>query len=350
MKALGVDIFAGGFSAGVEKHFEVWGHLEHAPYGESTVKLNRPGWMYQAGGPRSWADVTGPVDFIYCNPPCAPYSQAAAGRAMAWHEDPRLQCARDCVGLLYEIHPQVLAIESVVEAWTKGRDFWLTMAKRAGNDLGYSTTVLLHDASRLGVPQRRKRVFFVFHKVDLGGTFEDENPTPEVSVAQAFKGLRIQTKRAWDVRLPERLEKLWHASKPGEKLFQAYDRLYPDPPRNARGQAEGRPGFLVRRLPWEEPAGVLLGGSLIHPKEPRYLYREELNALATFPSDWAWPSGMGFAEASTLASRGVAPKVGEWLARNVRKALERGRRLNRTSIGVMDLRTGVQYDELEEEG
>src|SRR5260370_23897113 len=77
--ALGVYIFGGGFTVGVKRAgFRVLGHLEDGPFGVSTAKRNHPelsGHIHT--DPASWPlDQFGMVDFVYGNPPCAPWSQA----------------------------------------------------------------------------------------------------------------------------------------------------------------------------------------------------------------------------------------------------------------------------------
>jgi hypothetical protein len=42
MKAIGSYIFAGGFTIGVKKHFDIEAHLEGDGYGADTFSLNYP--------------------------------------------------------------------------------------------------------------------------------------------------------------------------------------------------------------------------------------------------------------------------------------------------------------------
>ncbi len=79
MKAIGSHIFAGGFTIGVKKHFNVLAHFEGDGYGADTFSLNYPEIPVFVG-PENWP--TGDykdVDFIYGNPPCAPWSTLGSG-------------------------------------------------------------------------------------------------------------------------------------------------------------------------------------------------------------------------------------------------------------------------------
>src|SRR3972149_1935249 len=95
LTAVGVHVFAGGFSLGIGPYFTVTDHLEGAATWERTVKHNLP-------TVRQWNPKTQwPVDrlrkdppaLLYANPPCAPFS-SIGGRSFGrhWSVDPRLGC------------------------------------------------------------------------------------------------------------------------------------------------------------------------------------------------------------------------------------------------------------------
>lgn len=78
LKALGVHIYAGGFTLGVSKHFEPLGHLEEGKkgYGSPSAKMNFP-WLPMISGTENWKPFIqdlvgrrGKPDLVYCNPPC----------------------------------------------------------------------------------------------------------------------------------------------------------------------------------------------------------------------------------------------------------------------------------------
>lgn len=357
MKAIGADIFAGGFSVGVLRHFDVLAHFEHGPYGAESVGLNLPEVKLHPD-PKTWPRTPRypgqreRTRYIYANPPCAPFSGASAGRATAWHEDPRLNCFWDCFQLLGDIQPDIMTIESVTNSWFHAGNFSRNLAREAAEH-GYATTVLLHDAQFLGVPQVRKRVFYVFHKV----AFTPVPPTFDklMTIAQVFKGLKIpaasKKRFAEAVIPPERHHRWLRETPPGGRLAKRFNQLVTDPVITAEGRVKGRPSFLFTRLPWDRPCGVLMGGNtMFHPTENRSLYPEELHAVGTFPADWKWPERFRLANIAIQLSQGVMPKVGEWIAASVVQSIERGKRLNRPFLAVQDLRLAPgSYTILEED-
>lgn len=351
-RALGAHIYAGGFTVGVSKHFDVACHLEHAAYGREVVGLNFPDLPVHAGGPDAWPDPAswpkrgpGRIRFAYANPPCAIWSGASAGRHCSWEDDPRLKVHHDVFDHFLRIGPDVFAMESVTAVFTKGRAHVDALAESAAAE-GYSFTSVLHDAQHLGVPQARKRCFLTFHRVEVDWTFPEFGPVTTVREAlskvklrkpvyetdlnsAAWCGNRNGPKNGW-IKLAE-------VAKPGESLHRVFDRLYPDAPRDARGHVTGRPGFVHRRAPLDAPSNVIMADNTIHPTEMRVLHQDEISALCGFPREWKWPTGLKYDDVGGFASRGVMPPVGEWLAADVARAIERGKRLNRPKSWVLDV-------------
>lgn len=344
--AIGVDVFAGGLSVGVQRHFNVVAHYEHGAYGANVVRLNHPEIrLFQSASewPRAprFPGRRERVRFIFANPPCAPWSSSSAGRSCPWHADPRVQMFRDAVDLLPSIGPDVLAVESVTNAWTIDDSWGRELAK----------TVLLHDAQWLGVPQARRRLFYVFHRVAVAWLTPDF--TRRTTVREAWRGLRVpaSTKKTWDATISQTYRALALETRQGETMAKAFNRLYPEPELNHRGQVKGRPSFLVRRLALDKPSCVVLGEQkLIHPTENRVLYPEELAALVGFPRDYRWPTDERLSKIALMMSQGVSPIVGAWLAEGVAASIERSKRLNRPFLAVQDYRTAPgSYHVLDED-
>lgn len=335
--ALGAHIYAGGFTVGVRKHFNVVGHLEHDGYGQKVVQLNYPQLPVYTGGPANWPKTWPKGDdrirFVYANPPCAIWSAASAGREVEWYDDPRLELHRDIFNLLGEVHPDVMAMESVTNMWAKGQEHVERLAAEA-DKLGFSTTVVMHDAQWLNVAQTRKRMFVVFHRVEIPWQL----PTfkPPQTVRQLFSKLKPST-QGYDPTLWKRFDKWAKLAQPGERLARVFDRHNPEPELNERGHKIGRPGFLYYRLPWDKPANALLGYTCLHPDEHRFLTQQEAAAICSFPASYKWPEGT-FSEITNYMARGVMPKVGEWLAKNVAAALEQDKRTNASSFEMLDIR------------
>jgi site-specific DNA-cytosine methylase len=317
--ALGANIFAGGFSLGVSKHFKLLGHLEHDDYGAATSSRNLKVPIYV--GTDQWPDKL-PVrklDFLYSNPPCAIWSVASGRDGDNWRQDPRLQRIRDIFALVKRYQPDVWCWESVCQAFSKGREFVEELADEA-KKLGYSATYLLIDAAYLGTPQHRKRFFLVLHRVAIDWKAPPFSHTR--TAGEALRGIKPDMTRISN--LGNRIEgKILKHTKPGELLSRVYDRIIKKPKLGSRGQKLGRPSFLKRRLDPKVPATTVIGNAMFHPTANRFLAVNETAALCGYPQSWSWPKSDGH----NLIARGVMPPVGEWLARHVAAAVKRKKKI-----------------------
>lgn len=318
--AVGAYIFAGGFTLGVRKHFDVLAHLEDGPYGVETALRNRLVREVHTD-PGTWptSELAGKVDFLYANPPCAPWSRASEGRATHWTDDPRLDAVRRTYGLLVALGPRVWAWESVRPAWMHGRELVESIA-RGGAARGYSATVLLVDGLRHGIAQRRPRFFLVLHRrpIDWEPTgLRRERTVGEVLASAKLRGGTVAPLCDGFVRLLRRMRD------DEIDLRQAFDRL--NAAKIARAAAanvhvSGRPSFLTRRLRADRPSLIITGGAhLIHPTEDRYLSVEEEAALCGYPRSFKFHGSVGKQYAQV--AQAVMPPVAEYLARTVAGSL-----------------------------
>lgn len=319
--AVGVYVFAGGFTLGVREHFDVKAHFEESMYGVKTSLNANPG-LEVFDKEQFWPldRYTGKVDFMYCNPPCAPFSQAGAtmrGGTNAWKTDPRLKCWRNCFVALEAVQPTVFAIESVVRALTAAQSFVGELTELA-HQMSYAVTHVLVDAQNHGMAQRRKRYFFVAHKVTLDFTAPDEGNPTVYDLLSTIKDpgyIPPWKDPVQEVLMPFcpshfSFRKMW------EEYYTAEGR-----DRNAQGGVIGRPRLFIHRVDGDGTIGTITGDYFVHPSLDRFMGINELKVLNGFPEDY-WIEGSSPSQFSLL-SRGVSPPVAEWLAKNVSQAIDR---------------------------
>lgn len=321
LDALGAYIFAGGFTVGVERHFQIRAHLEESKYGVDTFKRNRPNvpvffppdaWPLESlRAEREW-------DFVYGNPPCAAWSNAGAATkgGRTWRDSPLVDCTRRHFSLLEALRPKVWAWESVQRAWSLGSDFVRDLARRA-RDLGYSTTIWLHSARFCGAPQKRDRFFMIAHRVELSIPDPDWK---ETTIEEALATVADDPGEPLERNLGK-VRHLLQDMRQGENLSSAWMRLTPKEEQvtGNRGQMVGRPPFTIKRARSGQPAPVVMH-ELVHPTEHRGLSIRELATLCGYPRDWEF---VGANDAGQVG-RGVCPPVGEFLARFVAAAVRAG--------------------------
>jgi site-specific DNA-cytosine methylase len=320
LTALGCYIFAGGFTLGVRKHFEVLTHFEEGPYGVDTAVHNE--LIKEAHiVPATWPidRYKGQVDFVFANPPCAAWSVASHGRKTSWQDDPRINCTRRAYTLLDRLEPDVWAWESVRPAWTKGREFVESFARDAMTK-GYSATVLLVNGLLHGVPQPRKRFFLVLHKHLI-----DWQPTGIAHKATVGEAILTKTKFKTEtvVNVNVKEQRLFKHAKPGMSLRAVFDRrsakeiaLAAAEGRNVRG----RPSFQRFRLRADGQSQTLTGmPHKIHPTLDRIISVEESAALCGYPRDFEFLGSTNKRYAQV--AQAVMPPVGEYVARMVAASL-----------------------------
>jgi DNA (cytosine-5)-methyltransferase 1 len=333
--ALGTYIFAGGFTLGVRDHLKVLAHFEDGPYGTATFQKNQPGIPIFIE-PDRWPvkDYRGKVNFVYSNPPCAPWSAASVSRKLAWQDDPRVSCVHRSFSLLDALRPDVWAWESVGRTFNKGKELRDALTVKAAK-LGYSVTHLLVEGSRLGLPQRRNRYFMLAHKIQL----EFEEPRfSEVTVRQALRGVKPDQHPG--LGFVEKIVKHIEQGGEGREVFERKfgKRAKTITLSTGRTRVQGRPSFQLRRLAWDAPSFTLTGGAqMIHPVDDRYLSVAEYAALCGYPKGYEFLGTLSTRYAQVAQC--VTPPVGRWLAGEVRRNLETGERLRgKPTERVVDLR------------
>jgi len=334
--AVGVHVFAGGHTVGVERHFEVLAHLENrSAYGARTFKLNRP-WVPIYAGVERWPlDALRALDlgYVYCNPPCAIVS--AAGRSLtqgrdSWKTDPRTGCIHECMTVLKRVQPACFSIESVCQLFTRAPELVEQMTRDAMN-LGYHVTHLFVNAKWHGVPQDRRRYFFVATRGGLN--YERLNYAPPYTVREVLDEMN-----GADIGYYNRStsENLYEILAPGQGVRDAWEKANPPEVRVLGPQGVvGRPRMMEHRIRLDQPMGAFIGDFFVHPTAPRRLGVEEAKRLCRFPDNWQFLCNKG-GEFSEMA-RGVMPPVAEWLARSLVNTLSAPDN-DMTNVRILDLR------------
>lgn len=113
-------------------------------------------------------------DGIIGGPPCQSWSIAGKQKGM---DDPRGQLFHEFVRVVKAKQPKFFVAENVTGILAKKHAEAFEDIKDALRDCGYSLSVNTVNAADYGVPQDRKRVFFVGYRVDLNLTFKMPEPS-----------------------------------------------------------------------------------------------------------------------------------------------------------------------------
>ena len=341
LKAVGIHVFAGLFTAGVKSAgFDIVEMLEDGKFGQATHKLNFPE-IPISDDVASWPVEllrSANIDLVFSNSPCAGLSVANSSRGA---DNPINQALEHSCATALRIQPQIYVVESVSALFTDGAPM-VERWERAWQTAGYNTCRLLESAEHLGLPQVRKRAIFIAARsgIQLARPLAD---APPVTVRQAIEDLSTApldwapqpytTHATHAYARKARLDSLQlthhlhgnvskaiasivphlgqgqRADSLSEEVIDATyrrNRLHPVKP-------DGRPSLLFRRLAWDKPSVVITGGAhWFHPEHNRLLTVREQARLMGVP-DWFRFSGNIAASYAELG-KAVSPIVGGWLA------------------------------------
>lgn len=323
LTALGIHIYAGGFTLGVREHFNVLAHFENSDFGRETIRRNFPDLPVFSRVDQWPVEKLKGVDFIYGNPPCRFWSNASnkRGESVADRFD-RLQPTdhKEFLDVCLQLRPLIFVFESVPGILTQGKEFLKSVQERCAA-AGYATTRVLINTRFLGLPQNRRRVFLVMHQVELKPLFvKVEAPTVNQVLAAV-------TDRE-PVRLNENQAKLLPQLGYGDRIRELFLQTYPE-------GTKGRPNVFRRRLDGDGISPTIATNpDYIHPTENRLLNPAEAAALCGYPLDYKFVGSQS--DRFHQIGAAVLPAAGEFIASLARVALEEGKPLTSHDLQIFD--------------
>lgn len=123
------------------------------------------------------ADEVPDCDGIIGGPPCQSWSEAGSLRGI---NDKRGQLFFDFIRILSKKQPKFFLAENVSGMLLPKHKEALNNIKSMFKECGYTLSFKLLNSSDFGVPQDRKRVFFIGYRNDLGINFTFPEPTTKV--------------------------------------------------------------------------------------------------------------------------------------------------------------------------
>jgi site-specific DNA-cytosine methylase len=319
LKAIGINIYGGGFTIGALNHFDVVAQLEEINLGCRTFDMNFEGIFRPIVNHTQWPlkDYIKKVDFVYANPPCVPWSSASSFSARTGQRgtrkgktiedrfnDPLLDLTESTMGAAIKIRPNIFISESVENAYNIGVRHYDQYVE-AWLKAGYAVTFFLTDALLHGAACRRRRFHFIAHNVALKLPNAPIVNKP-VTFYDVVKDLK---KRKLD---PSRNNELQHYLLPMGKFHKLeYKPILKNLPEWARLRHKDwdpKASIHMRKLAWNMPTPTVLRfHHFIHPDGERFIsFREGLRACS-YPDDYRAASEIDAADA-------VLPIVAEFLS------------------------------------
>ena len=123
------------------------------------------------------------LDILDGSPPCSSFSMAGNrekdwGKDKVFREGQAMQVLDtlffDFIDLAKELQPKVVVAENVKGLLMGAAKSYVIAIYKAFDEAGYTCQHFLLDASKMGVPQRRERVFFIALRKDLANQFMEQ--------------------------------------------------------------------------------------------------------------------------------------------------------------------------------
>jgi DNA (cytosine-5)-methyltransferase 1 len=170
------------------------------------------------------------LDVLDGSPPCSSFSMAGV-REEGWGKKKKFREGQveqvldtlffDFIELANELHPKIVIAENVEGLIFGEAKTYVQKISNAFDDAGYSTTLTLCKCSEMGVPQMRRRVFFVAVRKDLEdfvpkyGLFQEPYINLQFNEEPILWG-EIYRKGDCDRKLSEMKQTLWESRKEGD--------------------------------------------------------------------------------------------------------------------------------------
>ena len=195
MKIISLFSGCGGLDLGFERAgFEISIANEYDPTIWETYKINHPSAKLIEGDIRNIqeSDFPDDIDGIIGGPPCQSWSEAGSLRGI---NDSRGKLFYDYIRILKSKQPKFFLAENVSGMLADRHSEAVHNIIEMFKECGYDLTVSLVNAKDYGVPQERRRVFYIGFRHDLGVHFK----FPMGSTADDKKKLTLRD-TIWDLQ------------------------------------------------------------------------------------------------------------------------------------------------------
>lgn len=195
MKIISLFSGCGGLDLGFERAgFEIPIANEYDPTIWETYKINHPSTKLIEGDIRNIqeSDFPDDIDGIIGGPPCQSWSEAGSLRGI---NDSRGKLFYDYIRILKSKQPKFFLAENVSGMLANRHSEAVRNIIEMFKECGYDLTVSLVNAKDYGVPQERRRVFYIGFRRDLGVRFK----FPRGSTADDKKKLTLRD-TIWDLQ------------------------------------------------------------------------------------------------------------------------------------------------------
>lgn len=232
------------------------------------------------------------LDILDGSPPCSSFSMAG-NREKDWGKEKKFREGQseqvldtlffDFIDLAKELQPKVVVAENVKGLLIGNAIEYVRKIYSDLDEAGYYCQHWLLDASTMGVPQKRERVFFIALRKDLAKPFlEWKDMFTEIpKLNLEFKETKIKFKEFIDGNgreLSENSKIVWGQRKEGDAAMDA-----------AYMREHNKVKYFNQRFLYRDKVCMTITsceGSLVLFDYPKYTSKDEVCKIGTFPLDY----------------------------------------------------------------
>jgi DNA (cytosine-5)-methyltransferase 1 len=234
------------------------------------------------------------LDILDGSPPCSSFSMAG-NREKDWGKEKKFREGQaeqvldnlffDFIELAEKLQPKVVVAENVKGLLLGNAKEYVRKIYTAFDEAGYYCQHFLLDASKMGVPQRRERVFFICLRKDLAPKFMEYvdmfTKLPKIELLFNEKEIvysEIETKeRGKEVTL-KKIKDVFNEINPGEQCGNFFRRTIGK--ETYFNYNKAHPKQVIPTITANTDSGTF------HYSEPFYLSDNELKLAGSYPLDY----------------------------------------------------------------
>ena len=266
------------------------------------------------------------VDLVAGGPPCQGFSRLNNEEISPdqMESDDRNTLFHDFLRLAASLGPDVILMENVRDLINREMSdgtFVKDAVVEEFERYGYSCEYRVLNAEEYGVPQKRRRIFFIGVSDDISASPSELFPEPTTpdsynTAGEALAGVDDSLPNMYYTNSSDAtIEKISHIPEGG------YYKDLPDrlKTRDDDGNIVKRYGTYLRRVNSSEPSLTINTNLFIHPTEDRYLTLREMARLQTFPDDFVFTGNKS--DVLQQIGNAVPPLLGEHIGESIQAGL-----------------------------
>jgi DNA (cytosine-5)-methyltransferase 1 len=232
------------------------------------------------------------LDILDGSPPCSSFSMAG-NRSDDWGKEKKFREGQaeqvldtlffDFIDLAHKLQPKIVVAENVKGMLIGDAKSYVLKVYEAFEEAGYYVRHWLLDASEMGVPQKRERVFFLAIRKDIAEPFLEQfdmfTITPKIDMQFnepliPYSEIELPYVGTDNGKhIPEGILPYWEKIEPGRSCADVHEKGH---------------YFQELKLHPDKPLPTIRAGSnsYYHYKDARRLYDEEIKLAGSYPLDY----------------------------------------------------------------